>query len=167
MSLEDDVVRLATRLARYSGTDEVTGLSNLRQLLRELKRELARAQRTHESLHLLVIEPDSAVDPGVLARRVTSLIRDEDIAARIGGLCLALVLCDSRGLAAGSLAARLQQEVGDLATLSIGARVISQEEAASMAPVALLQQAMEALKMARSRGGNTLQIWEQGPQSLS
>ena len=157
---KDDVVELASRLARYQGVDETTGLPNLRQFLRELERELARARRLREWTALLVLEPDQAVPIGPLSKAARSVVRMEDLVARIGDRRLAVLLVATAPHAGRLVASRLQDRLRDLTSVSIGIRPVPPSEAdPGMAPE-FLREAVLTLEEARGTGGDLLVTWD-------
>ena len=95
MSLDDDVVRLASRLTRVTGVDERTGLANLRLLVRDLVRELARGRRNQPGIHLCVVQPESDIDPATFGDELRRVAREEDVVARLGEEQFALLVVDA------------------------------------------------------------------------
>lgn len=72
--------------------DDETGLPNRRFFEDALHRELARARRYNHSLTLLVLDPAEGGRVAEAAARVSAAIRASDIACRVAGDELALVL---------------------------------------------------------------------------
>ena len=157
---KDELIELASRLARYQGVDEQTGLPNLRQFLRELERELARSRRLREWTVLLVLEPDDAVEVEPLAEAVRGAVRMEDLVARIGDQRLAVLLVATAPHAGRLVASRLQERVRDLTTVSIGIRPVAPSEADPAAAPEVLREAVLTLEEARATGGDLLVVWD-------
>ncbi len=157
---KDELIELASRLARYQGVDEQTGLPNLRQFLRELERELARARRLREWTVLLVLEPDHEVEMERFSEAVRGAVRLEDLVARIGGRRLAVLLVATAAHAGRLVASRLQERVHDLTTVSIGIRPVAPSEADPGAAPEILRDAVVTLEEAQATGGDLLVVWD-------
>jgi GGDEF domain-containing protein len=157
---KDELIELASRLARYQGVDEQTGLPNLRQFLRELERELARARRLREWTVLLVLEPDEAVEMDRLSDAVRGVVRLEDLVARMGDRRLAVLLVATAPHAGRLVASRLQERARDLTTVSIGIRPVAPSEANPQAAPEILREAVLTLEEARATGGDLLVVWD-------
>jgi diguanylate cyclase (GGDEF)-like protein len=133
------------RLLRSGFTDFLTGFHNRRYLHARLREELARAQRTHNSIACLMIDVDHfkrindqyghLAGDAVLrevAQRIDAEMRISDTGARFGGDEFAMVLSEGPGTREGEkVAARLIHAVGnhplviteghaEIITLSIG-----------------------------------------------
>ncbi len=152
----DDLIKLASRLARYSGEDETTGLRNLRQFLREAERELARCRRTGEDLTLLAVEADSGVTTTEVADRVKECIREEDLVARIGSRVFGLLVAASSERTSAEV---LQAHLHPVTTLSVGERRVEWQDVVSTPVTSLLQDALAALDWAKQSGGNCHMLW--------
>ncbi len=157
---EDELIELASRLARYQGIDELTRLPNMRQFLNELERELARARRLREWTVLLVVEPDEEVDMVRLAEAVRRVVRREDLVGRVGDRRIAVLLVSTLAHAGRLAAARLQKAARELATVSIGIRPVAPPEASPEEAAAYLRDALHTLEEARATGGDLLIAWD-------
>jgi len=106
------------RLKQEAVTDPLTRLANRRRLLEDLRREIARAERSGQPLTLMVIDVDhlketndteghAAGDRRLvdLADRLRATLRQGDAAYRVGGDEFVLVLPDTRpaALAGGGM----------------------------------------------------------------
>lgn len=155
--VKDDLVKLVSRLARYSGEDETTGLRNLRQFLREAERELARSRRTGEELAFLVVEADDGVAVSDLAAHLKECVLEEDLVARIGSRSFGLlVACSSER----ALAEALQTHLQSVTTLSVGERRVGRPDVALTPAATLLQDALAALECAKQNGGDCHVVWQ-------
>ena len=119
----DDARRLE-RAERLAGTDDLTGLSNVRALTDTLRREAARASRSGRPLSVLVVDLDdfklvndrhghlrgSRVLIEV-ARLLRDSVRDTDVAARCGGDEFAIVLPDTGAPGAAAAGDRLRARI--------------------------------------------------------
>jgi len=116
------LTRANRELDRLARTDALTELANRRQFMEVLARELDRAVRYGRPLALVLLDLDRfkvvndthghAAGDRVLkaaARALRSVCRDVDLAARIGGEELALLLPETGVAGASSLAERLRQ----------------------------------------------------------
>jgi len=159
MERDEDVVRLAARMARCASVDEVTGLSNVRQFLRELQRELARARRRGENLVVLVVEPDRQVPLRDVSEIVGGLVREEDLLARLGETRLGALLVSTAPHAGRLVASRIQKDLSELVPVSVGVRPVVPNQDVTLGPAELLRQAVRALHEARACGGNLLVAW--------
>ncbi len=153
--------------------DSVTGLLGRPWFRDLLRHEFERAVRYRRALAVIVLEPDGVEDLpaaglGRLARetaaRLRGLVRDVDLVARLGDRRFAVALPETD--AAGGLAAaeRLRQALADLplpgarrerrtTTVSIG--VAAWPSRGMERAEDLLGRAVEALRQASQRGGNT------------
>jgi diguanylate cyclase len=156
---DEDMVRMAARLARSAGVDEATGLSNVRQFLREVQRELARARRRHEHLVVLVVEPDRPMAVREVVEVVEELVREEDLLARLGETRLGVLLVSTAPHAGRLVANRIQRNLARLGPVSVGVRPVIPDLDVPLSAAELLRQAARALAEARACGGNLLVAW--------
>jgi diguanylate cyclase (GGDEF)-like protein len=124
--LTEHVERLLTELDAAARTDRLTGLANRRALEEEYRREAARAGRTGEQFALVLIDLNQFKDVNdlyghaagdtvltVIADSMRRVIRDTDVAARIGGDEFALLLPNADMDAATAIAHRLAKLAAD------------------------------------------------------
>ena len=166
-------------LERMAHTDSLTGLYNHRFFQERLRAELTRANRAGDSVALLMFDIDDfkkindihghAVGDQILvsiSEILRSMVRGSDIACRVGGEELALVLpsCQA-GDALGfvrRLVAKLSQTSFDPVaeiTISVG---IAQGPHHATNPRELLVCAEEAMMTVKARGKNGVLVYEPG-----
>lgn len=170
-----DNARRIQRAEGLAGTDDLTGLGNVRALTDTLRREVARASRTGRPLSLLAIDLDGfkrvndrhghPCGSRVLievARLLRHGMRQTDFAARLGGDEFAVVLPDTGRAGAFSAGDRLRARVArhvflqreglDVRlTASVGTLTVS---GPAVTAGALLERADDALYQAKAGGGN-------------
>jgi diguanylate cyclase (GGDEF)-like protein len=161
-------------IERLARTDSLTGLANRRTLYEALPREIARAERTGESLSVIMADLDRfklindqyghITGDEVLARSAAvfgSQLRPYDLAARYGGEEFVLLLPGTSTDGAIVIAERIRKEVAALQvpgcprtfTVSLGvARWMPCE-----APEEFLSRADAALYSAKSAGRNRVE----------
>jgi diguanylate cyclase (GGDEF)-like protein len=165
------------QFARSALTDQLTGLGNRRAFNERLEEEIARANRGGTALSLLLVDVDKfagfnathgrdAGDRalGAVAAAVRSCIRLSDSAFRYGGGQLALLLPGAAALGAFVAAERIRNSVAALdapdvpapITVSIGIGSLREGSHApiSLASLALVRKADEALYQAKQSGRN-------------
>jgi diguanylate cyclase (GGDEF)-like protein len=179
-----DNARRIQHAERLAGTDDLTGLFNVRALTDRLRRELARASRTGQPLSLAVLDldgfkrvNDSHGHPRgsrvliELAALLRSSMRDTDFVARLGGDEFSVVLPDTAAdgaVAAGDrLRARIARHVflqreglRVRLTASVGTATVS---GADVKADVLLERADGALYQAKAGGGNRTACDGPGP----
>ncbi|EAR61351.1 diguanylate cyclase [Neptuniibacter caesariensis] len=114
-------------LHRLATTDELTSLANRRKFLTTLEAELARAKRYHRELSLCMLDLDhfkrinddnghSAGDSVLVevAKIMEAMLRESDMAGRIGGEEFAILLPDTSEDDALILAERLREAIESL-----------------------------------------------------
>ena len=162
------------QLERLALTDALTGLATRRHFLAEAEREFHRAQRGH-ALSVLIFDVDHfksindslghAAGDCVLAelgRRVRSVLRDGDIAGRLGGEEFGVVLAAADETLALAIAERLRAALGSAAvplegsgemhfTVSIGVATLGRGDGD---PAALIARADAAMYEAKRAGRN-------------
>lgn len=166
------------KLQQLADMDGLTGLANRRRFDNVLQTEWLRAQRTGQTLSLLMCDIDffklyndrhgHLAGDECLKKVATvlgaSLQRPADLAARYGGEEFALVLPDTEAPGAMALAELCRQQIEALAlpnqpdrnvTLSIG--VASMVPAANAVPLDLIDHADRALYQAKHAGRNRVE----------
>jgi diguanylate cyclase (GGDEF)-like protein len=121
------VTELQGELARRARTDSLTGALNRRSMEEIALRETARSQRYGNALSMIVIDIDNfkhlndtrghaAGDRALqtLVRRLTCMLRQQDSLARMGGEEFAILLPDTSGSSALTIAERVRQAVAEL-----------------------------------------------------
>jgi diguanylate cyclase (GGDEF)-like protein len=165
------------QFARSALTDQLTGLGNRRAFNERLEEEIARANRAGTAISLLLVDLDKFAafnathgrDAGdralsAVAAAVRSAIRLSDSAFRYGGGQLALLLPGAAALGAFVAAERIRNSVAALdpgelpapITVSIGIGSLREGSHApiSLASLALVRKADEALYQAKQSGRN-------------
>ncbi len=118
--LTESVERLVAELNAAARTDRLTGLANRRALEQDFRREVARVERTGEPLALVLVDLNrfkeindlfghAAGDVALVgvAERMREVLRDTDVAARIGGDEFVLLLPAADAASATAVALRL------------------------------------------------------------
>ncbi|WP_100637981.1 GGDEF domain-containing protein [Marinobacter salexigens] len=126
LKARNELLDLALTHEHAAKTDELTGLSNRRDMLNRLSEEFSRYQRTGHHFSIVLIDLDlfknindeyghSAGDAALkqFAKIVLSVIRQTDVAARWGGEEFLLLLPDTSLIPALTLAERLRCEVAE------------------------------------------------------
>lgn len=166
------------QLRQHERLDGLTDLPNRQSWLQQLHLELARAERYQRPLTILLFELDrfkalndqyghqyGDITLQNLARQCSTLLRDNDVFARLGGAEFAVLLPDT-DLTGGlevtkriraSLALQSSEEPLSKISLSIscGLSTWSRDTAADT----LLQQVEQALYQAKCAGKNQTSIW--------
>jgi diguanylate cyclase (GGDEF)-like protein len=157
------------REARHQADlDALTGLHNRRYFHETLARETARAQRYNRRLALIVLDLDDfktindrighLAGDTVLAEvadRVRDVVRQADVACRVGGDELAVILAESTLADAEQLYRRIQTAVSSRPISHAGRLLLSAgiaELRTQDDPFALFQRADEALYRAKQAG---------------
>lgn len=158
-------------LTHLSVTDALTGLHNRRSLDEVLRKEIARARRSHTPLSLILLDIDHfkryndahghpAGDQALRqsARLILEAIRTTDLATRYGGEEFAIVLPDTPATQAAVLAERCRRafldepwDFDDPLTASFGVAALGDR---MQSPDELIQRADEALYEAKAQGRN-------------
>lgn len=120
-ALCEQVERQRRELERLATTDELTGLYNRRHLMERLQQEVRRSKRYESGLCLLLLDIDHfkgindthghPTGDQVLvevAETIQRCIRDTDVAGRLGGDEMAVVLVESRIGAAEAVGRRIR-----------------------------------------------------------
>lgn len=165
-------------LIRMAHTDELTSLANRRKFLDSLSNEYHRAERLKAPLTLLMLDLDHfkaindryghAAGDQVLkevAKTIQKLVRQVDLAARIGGEEFAVLLPDTDRTNASSAAERIREAISHLQiriksgeslsiTLSIGVSIFTEGSNEIKKPTDLLSVADHCLYFAKENGRN-------------
>jgi diguanylate cyclase (GGDEF)-like protein len=174
-----DNARTHARLERQAQTDWLTGLANHPTFHERFRAELARANRTHDTVALLLLDIDDfkktndvhghrAGDEILrrLADILTGLVRGTDVVCRIGGEEFAVILPSCSAEAAAALAVRIGErlavtefEPAGRISVSIG---ISQGPEHAMNPRDLVAYAEAAMMTAKARGNGLVVVFDEG-----
>ncbi len=179
LRLQDELIAARDALQFQATHDALTGLLNRGAILRDVTRELTRAQREHVSIGVILVDIDhfkavnddyghltgDAILHGV-ALRMSGLLRAYDSIGRYGGEEFLVLAPSSDAEGAMQFAERLragvesttyETDAGSLRlTLSIGVAVSDPEEAPNSHK--LIQAADAALYRAKARGRNRVAI---------
>lgn len=175
LKARNELLNLALTHEHASKTDELTDLSNRRDILNRLSEEFSRYQRSRHHFSIVLIDLDlfksvndqyghSAGDEVLkqFANLIRSVIRQTDVAARWGGEEFLLLLPDTSLISALTLAERLRSEVardmfnvhGQDLPISVSAGVCSVAQADSID--SMLKQADMQLYSAKEAGRNRI-----------
>lgn len=166
------------QLERLALTDTLTGLATRHHFLAQAEREMHRARRGHP-LSVLILDVDhfKAINDSLghaagdqvlaeLGRRVRGVLREEDIAGRLGGEEFGVVLAGADETLAVAIAERLRAAFGAAAvalpgsgeirfTVSFGIATLERTDAD---PAALLARADAALYEAKRAGRDCVRV---------
>lgn len=176
--MQEDLRSANAELERLAREDSLTGLSNHRHFMEVLEREMERAARYRHPLSVVMVDLDHfkqvndthghAVGDVVLreaARALRSVCRDVDVAARLGGEELALLLPETDAAGARVVAERARERIAGTAHASAdGAsfRVTASFGVAAARPGStgglVLQAADEAMYRAKGAGRNQVAV---------
>ncbi|SOB77689.1 diguanylate cyclase (GGDEF) domain-containing protein [Marinobacter sp. LV10R510-11A] len=175
LKARNELLDLALTHEHAAKTDELTSLSNRRDILNRLSEEFSRYQRSGHHFSIVLIDLDlfknindqyghNAGDEALkqFANLVQSVIRQPDVAARWGGEEFLLLLPDTSLIPALTLAERLRREVaqnsfsfhGQSLPITMSAGVCSIAQADSIDN--LLKQADVQLYRAKEAGRNRI-----------
>lgn len=174
----DQLLEANQELERLAKTDELTGLANRRHFLEALDKELDRAARYERSLALVLMDLDHfkrvndsfghVAGDEVLksaAEVLLDISREVDLAARIGGEEMVLLLPETEAVGARAVADRIRMRIEAIqhrspsgvpfqVTASLG---VASVRAGAIAPETLLQWADEAMYRAKEGGRNRVE----------
>lgn len=178
-----DLERANAELERLARTDPLTGLSNRRHFMEVLEREVERSRRYARPLSVVILDLDHfknvndthghAAGDGVLveaAKVLRSVCRDLDLAARLGGEELALILPETEVRGAHTVAERVREKIeaashvsptGQQFTVTTSIGVAAAAETTPNGE-ALLQASDQALYRAKARGRNRVELADRG-----
>lgn len=168
------------RLIRFANTDELTGMPNRRSLLERLEHELSRTQRYKQSMALCMLDIDhfKRINDNYghefgdqvlrqLSNTMTDMMRETDLAGRIGGEEFAVILPGADHEQAGLAAERIREAVEQLLlvteagtpvrfTVSIGVAVIDGYSPTAIESSQVLSVADRCLYSAKRSGRNQI-----------
>jgi diguanylate cyclase (GGDEF)-like protein len=166
----------AGEFEQLSVTDALTGLLNRRYMEVRLAEEIKRSNRDGYPMSFLMIDVDDFgrfnKDFGVLigddalrqtVKAMTSTLRGADVAARYGGEEFCILLPQTTLSEAFSIGERIRQSVEKIdfpqrpITVSIGITTFSPDVST---PDTIIKTADEALRQAKEKGKNNVQIYE-------
>lgn len=173
-------VRDKERIGELAFEDALTGLPNRRQFDLQLKKELSRASRHNTNVAIMYFDLDQfkaindcygheAGDRAIVTfgERIRSVVRGEDIAARLSGDEFAVIATELKSSRAVELIADRVFDVMSepieyngkpiYASVSIGAAVV---RGATVEPKEALRRADLALLQAKAKGRNRLQVFD-------
>ena len=171
--------RYADRLALLATTDPLTGLANARVFHERVRQELARVDRYHESLSLLILDLDSlkhindqyghqAGDEALraVAFAIRNGLREIDLGARLGGDEFGVLAPRTNEESAVVLGERLRTNVRAAsvpgAAVSIGIAPLAPSKGKPPTPGVLMAAADEALYRAKREGGDRVAVHQDG-----
>lgn len=177
-----DLRKSKEQLQKMALTDPLTQLGNRATFDMSLKQAIARAQRNEKPVSLLMIDLDffkqfndtfgHQTGDKVLreiARSISCSARDSDVCCRYGGEEFSVILPDTDADNAQVLAERIHKEVARTSrrlqlgpqpiTVSIGIGSTSLQRIAH--PRTLIEEADRALYMAKEKGRNRTETWQQ------
>ncbi len=177
-ALQDELKRSNELLQELSNTDPLTQLHNRRYLTKVLNSELLRAERSGDSLALIMLDIDhfkkindtyghqnGDLVLATIARVSQKRLRCYDIAARYGGEEFVLVLPNANLADGEEVAERLREEVQAIqfpppleklcVTISLGVAVFPSPQVDDME--SLIRQADGALYRAKQKGRNRVE----------
>jgi len=175
LKIQRELQQANAELSRLAGTDSLTGLANRRVFMERLKQEVARSRRSGQAFGLLILDIDyfkhindthgHPVGDRVLinvAQQIKSMLREIDLAARIGGEEFAVLSINNNLEKLNVLAERFRRQIaiepykndgGEefQITVSIGCACFDNDNAES-----LIRRADEALYKAKRDGRNRI-----------
>jgi diguanylate cyclase (GGDEF)-like protein len=173
-----DNAQIRARLEHQAQTDPLTGLYNHRAFHERLRRALATASRSHESVSVLMLDIDDFKRVNdvyghgsgdeilrSLADTLKDAVRSSDVVYRLGGEEFAIVISSRSPQSAERLAHRLVERVGaaefDPAgriTISVG---LARGPEHAMNPRELVACAEAAMMTAKARGKNQIVLYDE------
>jgi diguanylate cyclase (GGDEF)-like protein len=166
------------RLAEQARHDSLTGLANRRAFLHAAVRAVGRSPRTAEAMVLFIdLDRFKSVNDSLghdvgdkllveVARRIQSVVRPTDVAARLGGDEYAVLCEDLTAIEGLEVADRISYAIGApiaveggevLVTASIGVAF----NVSSVTAQALIERADAAMYRAKERGRNRVEVFDQ------
>lgn len=138
---------METRLEHQANTDPLTGLANRTSFFAAAEREVRRAERYARPLAVVMVDIDffkqindahghEGGDQALkaFARLCRSLLRDQDVVARLGGEEFGLLLPESDPASAFALAERLREAVAALSLAPLPVRMTISAGVAALHP---------------------------------
>lgn len=186
-TMQEELRRANERHRRLGTHDELTGLSNRRNLLDQCRRELARSRRHKFAMSLCVVDIDSfrkvnsrhghLVGDAVIAEMAAVIernLRTPDILSRVAGGKFMALLPQTDARQAHTVADRLRSAVfehafpgheGGEVTLALGLATYPHGRLESVDE--LLNAAEASLDRAKVAGGNRVESWGEGAETQS
>jgi diguanylate cyclase (GGDEF)-like protein len=177
--------RLLHELRQHADTDPLTGIANRRRFLEVLSQELLRAARYSLPLSMLMVDLDDfklvndqfghPTGDSVLCAAVTRMaacLRTSDLLARFGGEEFAILLPVTGPAGAMEAAERIRSTLRN-ATVDVNGRSISITASIGVASLDkakddqtehLIEQADQALYLAKAAGRDRIECWSEAPQ---
>lgn len=176
----EERTRIQAELERLITMDPLTGLFNRRHFFELTQREMERCRRYHRPVSIIMVDIDEfkkvndayghLVGDRVLveaARRIQKALRRVDQACRYGGEEFAILLPETNQIQAGMVAERLRQTIGkqpaiasDLnITITVSVGVASYEKEGTLSVDTLLDQADQAMYLAKQSGRNRVEVY--------
>jgi diguanylate cyclase (GGDEF)-like protein len=171
-----DNAHARARLEREAQTDSLTGLYNHRHFHERLRTELTRANRTHDSVTLLMLDIDDfkrvndVYGHGIgdevlreLAELLRTTLRGSDVVCRLGGEEFGVIMASCDAAAAFGLAERLTEKLREVefgpagrVTVSVG---VAQGPDHAANPRELAACAEAAMMTAKAAGKNQIVLF--------
>src|SRR5581483_1696628 len=179
LELQEQLLHTRKALRLRATHDGLTGLLNRTSVLESIENELARAQREHQPMALLLIDLDRfklindtrghLAGDAVLreaARRMKSATRRYDIVGRYGGEEFLVVLPACSGTEAATQAERIRQEIeregfeagGELVPVTCSIGVSWRPEPSRQDAARMIRDADLALYRVKARGRNGVEL---------
>ena len=176
-----DNAQIRARLEHQAQTDPLTGLYNHRAFHERLRRALASASRSHESVSVLMLDIDDFKRVNdvyghgsgdeilrSLADTLKDAVRASDVVYRLGGEEFAIVISSRTHQSAEQLAYRLVERVeatefdpAGRITISVG---LARGPEHAMNPRELVACAEAAMMTAKARGKNQIVLYDESAQ---
>ena len=175
-----DVEMARGKAEELSQLDPLTGLFNRRQFFSVAEQELERNIRHHHCLSLIMLDIDHfksindthghCVGDTVLqevGEKIRNTVRRSDTPCRYGGEEFAILLPETDSLAALMIGSRLQKVMEETivetdkgpASITVSVGIATMQENAGAELDSLIEQADQALYVAKNAGRNQVRVW--------